>query len=169
VSPRQFQQSDYVPRLKAQLRNADVDPGHICIELTEMALANDAERVVASLQHLRADGFGISIDDFGSGYSSFAYLQRFPIDELKIDQSFIRDIAHKQQALAIIRAMLAMASALGLSVVAEGIEGPEQLKLLIDNDCAMGQGYLFAKPMPLDAFISWIKQQASVTVESACT
>jgi diguanylate cyclase (GGDEF)-like protein/PAS domain S-box-containing protein len=156
VSPRQFQQSDFVPRLKAILQEADVDPRHFCIELTETALADDAQHVVSSLRLLKSDGFGVSIDDFGSGYSSFAHLQQFPINELKIDKSFISEIERSERGLAIVRAMLAMAKALGLSVVAEGIEKPEQRQLLLDNDCESGQGYFFARPMPLNEFIEWV-------------
>jgi diguanylate cyclase (GGDEF)-like protein len=157
VSPRQFQQSDFVSRTRSLMQEMGTEPRHLCLELTETALATDAEHVLSSLQLLKDQGFGIAIDDFGTGYSSFAYLQRFPVDELKIDKTFVDGIEGSERSLAIVRAMLAMAHALRLSVVAEGIETPAQRALLSAAGCVAGQGYLFARPMPLDTFIGWLR------------
>lgn len=159
VSPRQFQQSDFVSRTRGLMLEMSAEPRHLCLELTETALASDTEHVVASLQLLKAEGFGIAIDDFGTGYSSFAYLQRFPVDELKIDKTFVDEIERSERSLAIVRAMLAMAQVLRLSVVAEGIETEAQRALLGASGCAAGQGYLFARPMPLEALIGWLRQR----------
>ncbi|MES2534749.1 MAG: EAL domain-containing protein [Pseudomonadota bacterium] len=159
VSPRQFQQSDFVARLKAIVEEENIEPDSLCIELTETALVNDTDHVVASLGQLNRDGFSISIDDFGSGYSSFAYLQRFPVKEIKIDRSFINEIDCSEQGRVIVRAMLAMGNALGVTVVAEGIEKIRQQELLLEFGCLIGQGYLFAKPMALEPLVNWMGQR----------
>lgn len=157
VSSRQFQQPGFNEHLENIVAQHGVSPGWLCIELTETALAADASVVRTALARLRERGFSISIDDFGSGYSSFSYLQDFVIDELKIDKSFIDEIDRSPKGMAIVSAMLAMARALGISVVAEGIEGERQLRLLTDHQCDGGQGYFFARPMPFRELVDWLR------------
>jgi EAL domain-containing protein (putative c-di-GMP-specific phosphodiesterase class I) len=118
----------------------------LCLELTESVLMSDARRTIDSLTELKALGVTLSIDDFGTGYSSLAYLQRFPVDELKIDRAFINDLTIRPDQRTLVSAMVAMGKALGLRVVAEGVETTAQLETLRELGCDRAQGYLFATP-----------------------
>jgi len=115
-------------------------------EITESSVMADPEHAVGVLDELKAAGIALSVDDFGTGYSSLSYLRRFPIDELKIDRSFVRDVATDPNDAAIARAIISMAHRLGLKVVAEGVENAEQLEFLRANDCDEVQGYFIARP-----------------------
>jgi diguanylate cyclase len=120
------------------------------LELTESALMKDPDEAVAILKSLRETGLGVSIDDFGTGYSSLAYLRRFPLDELKIDRSFLMEA--NADSVAIVSAIIALAHSLRLSVVAEGVEHERQLEFLRSRNCDQYQGYYFSRPVPADAF-----------------
>ncbi|MHB8323003.1 MAG: EAL domain-containing protein [Candidatus Dormibacteria bacterium] len=150
VSPRQFE-----PRLAETfntiLEQSGIDPARICIEVTESVLMQDAELAVAVLRKLKSLGVRISIDDFGTGFSSLAYLKRFPLDELKIDKSFVDGLGTDPEATAIVAAVMGMAHALDLHVVAEGVETADQVARLRTLGCDEAQGYYFARSMTVDA------------------
>jgi len=148
VSVEQFKRGQPQAMLKRMLHLHRLPADRVVVELTESALMGDVEQFRRILHDLKDLGLGISIDDFGTGFSSLSYLRRFPIDELKIDRSFVNDIASSSDDRAIAQTIIAMAQTLGLSVVAEGIETREQFDTLRDLGCHIGQGYLFARPLP---------------------
>lgn len=154
VSPDQLRRTNVASLMRRLLSHYRLDPTRLLVELTEGALVENAERIQQMLRELKTLGVQLSIDDFGTGYSSLAYLRRLPLDELKIDKSFVADIGLNPDDRAIAQTILAMAQTLGFSVVAEGIETEEQLKVLRDLGCNIGQGYLFATPLPADELIS---------------
>jgi len=124
------------------------DPSHLVLELTESVLIDSPPETAAMLDAIKEMGVRISVDDFGTGYSSLSYLKRFPIDELKIDRSFVHGVADDEDDAAIVTAIIRMAHALGLTVVAEGVETEEQLAFLSDRGCNTFQGFLRSKPLP---------------------
>jgi len=162
VSPLQFRQPDFVAEVRATLRQTGVPPGQLIFELTEGLLVDDIERIIARMHELAALGIRFSIDDFGTGYSNLAYLKKMPLYELKIDKSFVRDTPHDVNGTALVQSILAMARHLGLRVMAEGIETPEQAHYLASNGRAHMQGYLFCRPMPLDALLARLGQESAV-------
>lgn len=146
VSGVQFAQSDFVAVVEAALKASKLPKGALILEVTETVLMDNPAKAANTLQRLRELGVSIEIDDFGTGYSSLSYLQSFPIDGLKIDRSFVRDIGAGGGGSEIVRAVIALAHNLGMQVVAEGIETPEQMNFLHSLGCDFGQGFLFAKP-----------------------
>jgi diguanylate cyclase (GGDEF)-like protein/PAS domain S-box-containing protein len=148
LSARQFLQPDLVDNVKAVLEETGLAPGRLELEVTESAVMSDAEEVRERLERLRGLGVQLTLDDFGSGYSSLSYLKRFRFHRLKIDRSFVRDLPHDADNTAIVDAILAMALSLGLDVVAEGVETEEQRAFLEARGCPGFQGYLFSKPLP---------------------
>jgi diguanylate cyclase (GGDEF)-like protein/PAS domain S-box-containing protein len=155
VSPRQFQQPDFVDSVLAALKASGADPRKLKLELTEGMLIADIDDVVTRMAQLKNQGVGFALDDFGTGYSSLAYLKRLPLDQLKIDQSFVRDILVDPNDAAIAQIIIALADSLELDVIAEGVETPEQRAELIALGCRNYQGYLCSKPLPvaeLEAF-----------------
>jgi diguanylate cyclase (GGDEF)-like protein/PAS domain S-box-containing protein len=148
VSARQFRARGFVDDVRQALADADVPPGMLLLEITESLLLRDDEQVRADLAALRALGVRLAIDDFGTGYSSLSYLRQMPIDVLKIDKSFIDDMANSKQQRAVVTAIVRLAQTLDLAVVAEGVEDRDQRDLLQHMGCPYGQGYLFAKPLP---------------------
>jgi diguanylate cyclase (GGDEF)-like protein/PAS domain S-box-containing protein len=160
VSARQFiQQRNLADIVMGVMAESGVDPQFIEIELTEGAIMKDAEGSISTLERMRSRGIAISIDDFGTGYSSLSYLRRLPLDILKIDQSFVRDITTDHNDAAIVRAIIGLAQTLGIKVIAEGVEDENQLSFLNSNGCDYGQGFLFGKPVAPEAFIELIKRQ----------
>jgi diguanylate cyclase (GGDEF)-like protein len=148
ISALHFRHRDFVEMVTGSMDQAGIDPGALELELTESVVMQDADATVAKLTALRRKGVGLAIDDFGTGYSSLSYLKRFPLDRLKIDQSFVRDIGHSSDSEAIIQAIVGMAHSLRLQTVAEGVETREQLKFLHSLGCDQLQGYLFSRPVP---------------------
>jgi diguanylate cyclase (GGDEF)-like protein len=148
VSPRQLHDQSMAARVREIVTDCNADPGMLELELTESSLMRNPEEVVRMLSEIRALGVRIAIDDFGTGYSSLSYLKRFPLDCLKIDQSFVRDITTDEDDGAIVRTIISIARQMNLKVVAEGVETAEQLAFLKALDCDEAQGYLFARPMP---------------------
>ena len=136
----------------ALLRKTGASPRNLKVEITESALAYDLELVEETLRTLRSMGIRISLDDFGTGYSSLGYLKRLSLDELKIDQGFVRDILDDPNDAAIAETILALASALKLSAVAEGVETKGQLERLVSMGCTRFQGYYFSRPLPATEF-----------------
>jgi diguanylate cyclase (GGDEF)-like protein/PAS domain S-box-containing protein len=154
VSPSQFRQTDFVAQVRAILRETGAPPGALIFEVTEGLLIENLDDTIGRMHELAALGIRLSIDDFGTGYSSLSYLKRMPLYELKIDKSFIRDTPNDANGTAIVQSILAMASHLGLSVVAEGVETREQADFLSANGAPRMQGYLFARPMPLEQMVA---------------
>ncbi|MFZ6743378.1 EAL domain-containing protein [Undibacterium sp. JH2W] len=152
MSPRQFRQEDLSDRVAAIFAETGADPSHVTLELTESMVMQDVNSTLVALRALKKLGVSISLDDFGTGYSSLSYLRRFPIDELKIDKSFINDIHENPDDAAIASAIIAMALSLSLSVVAEGVEKKEQADLLRKMGCSQVQGYYFGRPMDAAGF-----------------
>ncbi|MCF5823940.1 putative bifunctional diguanylate cyclase/phosphodiesterase [Pseudomonas syringae] len=162
VSGQQISNSSLVADIRQALTRHRVAPQWLEVELTESSLMENTSHTIATLETLRANGVSISIDDFGTGYSSLAYLRRFPIDKLKIDIAFIREVTSNPQDAAIARAIIELAHSLGLKVIAEGVETPEQLAFLRENQCDQIQGYLISKPLPLaelETFLSAPEKQ----------
>ncbi len=157
VSKKQFRKADFVENVRNALAHRGVDPSRLQLELTESMLFENVEDVVATMKALRAIGVRFSLDDFGTGYSSLQYLKRLPLDELKIDQSFVRDISEDPNDLAIVRTVVAMAQSLGVEVIAEGVETREQLEMLRTCGCRRFQGYLFARPVPEERLVDAIE------------
>ena len=152
VSGDQFADAGLPAIVLDALQAANSGAEALCVELTESVVMRDPEEGIHCLEALREMGIWLSIDDFGTGYSSLSYLKRLPIDELKIDRSFVRDLHSEENDRAIAAAIIAMAHTLGLSVAAEGVEIPEHLAFLRSQGCEEYQGYLFSRPVPADAF-----------------
>lgn len=154
VSPIQFQQAGFLPMLKAQLEKHDVPASCVDLEITENMLLNDLSSCLEKMNAIKALGVHLSIDDFGTGYSSLKYLKSLPIDRLKIDQSFVRDLLTDKSDEAIVHAVIAMAKALNISVLAEGVESLPHYDRLREIDCFYYQGYYFGHPLPPNEFIT---------------
>jgi EAL domain-containing protein (putative c-di-GMP-specific phosphodiesterase class I) len=152
LSVVQFRQSDFCEAVQNALSSNGLDPTMIELELTESITMENSVFAIDMLERLHAAGFGLSIDDFGTGYSSLAYLKRFKIDKLKIDQSFVRDINKSSQDNAIVSAIIDLAKNLGFKTIAEGVETQQQVDFLRDNHCDEFQGYYFSKPLPAKVF-----------------
>lgn len=154
VSARQFHQADFVAQVCQVLNCTRINPNKLTLELTESLVLDDVNDTVTKMKALRTIGVEFSMDDFGTGYSSLSSLKKLPINELKIDQSFVRDIVIDKDDAAIVQTIIAMAHNLGLKVVAEGVETEEQWVFLKQHRCCLYQGYLFSKPVPLAVFES---------------
>jgi len=152
VSARQFRQPDFVVQVDQVLRTKAIDPSRIKLELTESMVLEDIDDTIVKMNALRKIGIYISMDDFGTGHSSLSSLRKLPLDQLKIDQSFVRDILRDPDDAVIVRTIIAMAKSLGIEVIAEGVETEAQRAFLEQNDCLLYQGYLFSKPVPLELF-----------------
>ena len=139
-------------RVSQILVQTGADPERLRLELTESIMVRDVDDVVAKMSALRRQGVGFSLDDFGTGYSSLAYLKRMPIDQLKIDQGFVRDILTDHNDAAIARMVIVLAESMGLSVIAEGVETQQQRDCLAALGCHEYQGYLFGRPVPVKDF-----------------
>jgi diguanylate cyclase (GGDEF)-like protein/PAS domain S-box-containing protein len=150
VSARQFHQPDFVDQVRGALAESGADPAGLQLELTESVVLSPLRDVVERMQQLDALGVGFSLDDFGTGYSSLSYLKRLPLKQIKVDQSFVRDIASDPNDAAIVRAILAMARTLGLQAIAEGVETEAQRDFLRESGCSAFQGYLFGRPVPIE-------------------
>jgi EAL domain-containing protein (putative c-di-GMP-specific phosphodiesterase class I) len=151
LSALQFRRADIVATVSRALEESGLEGCWLELELTESLLMQSGPEVEATLGRLKALGVRLSIDDFGTGYSSLAYLKRFPVDRLKIDQSFVRDITEDPDDAAIVRAIIQLGRSLRLEVIAEGTETPEQMDFLRYERCTAAQGYLFAPPLPAEA------------------
>jgi diguanylate cyclase (GGDEF)-like protein/PAS domain S-box-containing protein len=156
LSAVQFKRDDLEQSVVAALSSSGLDPALLELELTESILIHNTEKVFATVRRLKSLGVKFSIDDFGTGYSSLAYLKRFDVDKLKIDQSFIRDLADDPGDAAIVRAIIQMARSLNLKTIAEGVEDASMLSYLRLNHCDEAQGYLFGRPMPAEEFAAFL-------------
>jgi diguanylate cyclase (GGDEF)-like protein len=162
LSARQFRQEHLAQSVAQALAASGLAPERLALEITEGALMENTRRNDSLVAELKALGVGISIDDFGVGYSSLAYLKRFPVDILKLDRSFVRDIATDPGDVAIARAVIALARGLRLSVIAEGVETPEQVAVLRAEGCENGQGYLLGRPLPVRGAEKLLRQDPAV-------
>jgi len=157
VSARQFRQPGFVKQVVELLHRTGANSRKLKLELTESMLLDDVEETISKMNELKSLGVGFSLDDFGTGYSSLSYLKRLPLDQLKIDRSFVCDVLTDTNDAAIVRTIVALAQSLGLSVIAEGVETAPQRDFLASNGCNAYQGYLYSRPLPLDEFESMMR------------
>lgn len=162
LSPVQFRNPEMADQIISLVNEHGVSAKSIEFEITETVMVQNMDTAISILDQLSTAGFSIAIDDFGVGYSTFSYLKNFPVNGVKIDRSFISDLASGPAAAAIVRAIVAMAKSLGLSVVAEGVETEDQLRFLQDLGCDQGQGYLMSKPLPADEISKLLAHPASI-------
>jgi diguanylate cyclase (GGDEF)-like protein/PAS domain S-box-containing protein len=160
VSPVQFRQAGFVETVAGVLASTELEARFLELELTERTVMHDAEQTLGTLRTLNRMGVELALDDFGTGYSSLAYLKRFPVGKLKIDRSFVRDLAGNSDDRAIASTILSMGHSLRLKVLAEGVETAEQYAILRDMGCELVQGYHFSRPLPADQFVAFLKQHA---------
>lgn len=167
VSPKQYLQPNFVAEVQQMLAETGIDPGNLKLELTESMLVDNVEDIIAKMAALKHSGVCFSLDDFGTGYSSLSYLKRLPFDQLKIDQSFVRDMLNGHDHESIVNAIISLAQSLQLEILAEGVETEAQLNVLKDLGCEIFQGYYFTRPIALELFEALITQPhktaASVT------
>lgn len=156
VSAIDFRQRDFVESIELILKQTGMDPTLLELEITEGVLMQNVDATVTALNRIKALGVRLAIDDFGTGYSSLSYLRRFPIDVLKIDQSFIRGLSRDSSDAALVSAIISLGKSLKLTVIAEGIETLEQLDFLKAHHCEEGQGYYFSKAVAPDAFAHYL-------------
>ncbi|MDX8384980.1 MAG: EAL domain-containing protein, partial [Gallionella sp.] len=152
VSGRQFMLDDFVDRVQTAVYAHRIDASLLKLELTESVVLNDVDDVVKKMHALKAIGVKLSMDDFGTGYSSLSYLKQLPLDQIKIDQSFVRDIATDPNDAVMVQTIIGLGKSFRLNVIAEGVETEDQLGFLKSNGCMAYQGYLFSKPVPIDEF-----------------
>ncbi len=158
VSAQQFKQPGFVEHIAALLLVYHVDPAQLKLELTESVVLSDLNDVVTKMHALKTLGVSLSMDDFGTGYSSLSYLKKLPLDQIKIDQSFVRDMTIDQNDEVMVHAIIGMAKNFGLNVIAEGVETESQLSLLKHLGCLVYQGYLFSKPVPIELFLKLLQK-----------
>jgi EAL domain-containing protein (putative c-di-GMP-specific phosphodiesterase class I) len=158
VAALQIERSDYVTSLATALARYDLPAQLLEVEITESLLMESQQQACAVLAQLQAMGVATAVDDFGTGYSSLAYLRSLPIDHLKIDRAFIKDLPGDDDAVAVARAIIDLGHALGFRITAEGIETQEQYDFLRNAGCNQGQGYLMGRPMPAPALQAWLVQ-----------
>ncbi|HEX7294213.1 MAG TPA: bifunctional diguanylate cyclase/phosphodiesterase, partial [Pyrinomonadaceae bacterium] len=163
VSARQFQQAAFTATIRDLLQETNLDPALLELELTEGSIMKEPEKAIEKLNELRELGIKIAIDDFGTGYSSLSYLKRFPIDTLKIDKTFVDDVTTNKDDAAIAKAIVMMGHALDVTVIAEGVETPQQLEYLTSLGCDYMQGYLFSPPLSKESFTELLMEQLRVT------
>ncbi len=158
VSPREFHHKDFVEQVKSVLVTSGARPQRLKLELTESLLLHDVEDTIVKMTALRAEGVSFSLDDFGTGYSSLSYLKRLPLDQVKIDRSFVRDVLTDAYDSAIARSVIDLGRNLGLGVIAEGVESGAQRDFVAANGCQNYQGYLFSRPLPLHEFEKFVRR-----------
>ncbi|WP_336899211.1 EAL domain-containing protein [Rhodoferax sp.] len=159
VSARQFSAEGFVTLVESLLLSNGITPSRLKLEITESMLLGQVEDVISTMRQLKALGVSFSMDDFGTGYSSLQYLKRLPLDQIKIDQSFVRDITTDSSDQAIVGTIVAMAQSMNLSIIAEGVETELQREMLATKGCANFQGYLFSRPVPIEAFEALLAQR----------
>jgi len=167
VSARQFKQIGFVKEVLSIIERTGANPKRLKLELTENMLVENVEDMIVKMSELKGRGVSFSLDDFGTGYSSLSYLKRLPLDQLKIDQGFVRDILTDPNDAAIAKTIIALADSLGLGVIAEGVEHEAQKDFLARHGCHAYQGYFFSRPLPLDGFEAFARQAQYVVSETA--
>lgn len=159
ISGRQLRENSFVEQVVRILEETGLEPRYLDLELTESVVMANSDQIIQKLSRLKQLGVGISVDDFGTGYSSLSYLKHLPIDTIKVDRSFVRDIVHDSDDKAIVEAVIAMGHALGLTVVAEGVETMDQLEFLRSQNCNEAQGYYFSKPLEHDRLEQFLRNR----------
>jgi EAL domain-containing protein (putative c-di-GMP-specific phosphodiesterase class I) len=167
LSERQFRQNNMLEVVAKALNESGLPPRSLDLELTESVIMENSKETLATLYELKAMGVKISVDDFGTGYSSLGYLKRFPVDVIKIDHTFVRDLATSADDAAITTAIIAMARSLKLEVLAEGVETPAQAEFLLERGCNLMQGYMFGRPLPAPKFERLLKPSSHLQVAPA--
>ncbi|MDQ5909437.1 MAG: hypothetical protein QG599_1532, partial [Pseudomonadota bacterium] len=167
LAARHFRDPNLIQRIQDLLSIHKLTPQALALELTESTLLETGAQTLETLRALQQLGVGLAIDDFGTGYSSLGYLKRLPIDALKIDQSFVRDLVTDADDRILAATIVTLGHSLGLKVVAEGVETEEQRRFLIEKGCDLAQGYLFSPPLPADEFVEWLRHAPSPSVEKA--
>jgi EAL domain-containing protein (putative c-di-GMP-specific phosphodiesterase class I) len=157
VSARQFHQSDFIEQVDQILHRSAINPNRLKLELTESLVLDNIDETILKMNALREIGVSFSMDDFGTGYSSLSSLKKLPLDQLKIDQSFVRDLSIDPDDAVIVQTIIDMAKNLGIGVIAEGVETEAQRDFLEKQGCPLFQGYLFSKPMPVEQFEQLLK------------
>jgi len=166
VSARQFQNPEFVDQVMAAIQRQGVQASRLKLELTESRLASDIDVSITKMSLLKNIGVTLSLDDFGKGFSALSYLKRMPLDQLKIDGGFIRDVLSDPNDAAIALTIISLAQSLGLNVIAEGVETQAQRDFLLRHGCDNYQGYLFSRPLPIDALQDFIAQHTASPVAS---
>jgi EAL domain-containing protein (putative c-di-GMP-specific phosphodiesterase class I) len=161
VSPVQFRMAGFLATVRAALQDTGLPPGRLELEVTEGILLNDTEETLGILAELRALGVRLAMDDFGTGYASLGYLQKFHFDKIKIDRSFVQNLGTDPNAAAIVRAVVGLSDALGMAANAEGVETEQQAAMLRSHGCREVQGFLFAKPMPAESLRALLRHPRS--------
>ena len=144
-------------QVRKTIQKHQINPKNLKLELTESSLLEGIEENATTMSLLKKDGVQLSLDDFGTGYSSLQYLKQLPLDELKIDRSFVKDITSDNQDRSIVKTIITLAESVGMSVLAEGVETEEQLEVLLKNGCQRFQGYLFGSPLPIAKLMETLK------------
>jgi EAL domain-containing protein (putative c-di-GMP-specific phosphodiesterase class I) len=165
VSARQFGQPNLAEEILSTLQRCGLDPRHLILEITEGVMVHDAS-AVSALRELKGAGIRLAMDDFGTGYSNLSYVKRLPVGIIKIDRSYVRGLGEDAEDTAIVNATAAFAKALGLGLMAEGIENDEQLARLREVGCELGQGHHFAKPLPGEEVPAFLDVHRSTTIGS---
>ncbi|OGS66688.1 MAG: hypothetical protein A2Z87_06300 [Gallionellales bacterium GWA2_54_124] len=161
VSARQFNQADFVEQVQGCVLRHGINPNLLKLELTESMFVNNISDIIEKFRALKMMGVQLSLDDFGTGYSSLQYLSKLPIHQIKIDQSFVRDLSNGNDGRALVRTIIAMADSMKFEVIAEGVETEDQLQLLLGKGCRCFQGYFFSKPVPITEFNALVLQLSS--------
>jgi len=163
LSARQFQQPDLTNQVRRALDDSGLDPAYLELEITESNAMQNADNTIYTLRELKNLGVRIAMDDFGTGYSSLNYLKRFPIDTLKLDQSFVREVVTDPTDAAIVSAVISMSHSLKLTVVAEGVETEEQFEFLRKEGCDKIQGFLYSAPLAAEELERYLKDDGSAS------
>ena len=169
VSARQFFDADFSAKVAALLERHRLSPSALEVELTESTVMSDPDRAIGQLGRLQTLGVTVSIDEFGTGYSSLSYLKRLPLDTIKIDRSFVHHLDNQTDNAAIVRAILGLGEALGMSTIAEGIETEAEERHLQNAGCAVGQGFKYARPLPASDFLDWVRRHEGGPAEASVT
>jgi EAL domain-containing protein (putative c-di-GMP-specific phosphodiesterase class I) len=165
VSARQFGMPDFVDSIKKVISSHNIKTSRLKLELTESVILIDVDDVITKMHALKALGVRLSLDDFGTGYSSLSYLKKLPFDQLKIDQSFVRDIESNLNDAVMVKTIIEMGKNFRLNVIAEGVETEAQFEFLKQNGCMAYQGYLFSKPVPIEQFETLLKQTGRIVFD----
>ena len=166
---QQFRRGNVEGIIEHALKTSGLEPQCLELEVTESTLVQDTEKFIQALQRIKALGIRISIDDFGTGYSNLSYLQRFAVDTLKIDQSFVKRLLNGQQDLAIVTAIIQMAKSMQLTTNAEGVEDDATRQQLVSLGCDQAQGYFFAKPLSAEKFGEYMREKLAAEAHASLT